>query len=135
MRLHFISRLALLIGAAFLVVVTQVWTGTTLEWLIFAGGVGMIALAGAALVPGTSRAQRVLDGVLGVLGVWTVIEALVFSGAALTWISFGGAVGAAAIAVAGLLLHELRTERVVHELTVTAERAPAETVREPLVTG
>lgn len=125
MRPHFISRLALLIGAAFLVVVTQVWTGATLEWLMFAGGVGMIALAGAALLPHATAAQRGLDGLLAVLGAWTIIESLVFSGGALTWISFGGAIGAALIAVTGLVLHELRTERVVHELTVTNAREPS----------
>ena len=60
MRLHFISRLTLLLVAGFLVVATQVWLGTTLEWLFIAGGVVMIALAAAGL-RGTGSPQRALD--------------------------------------------------------------------------
>jgi hypothetical protein len=118
MRLHFISRLALLLAASFLVVASQVWTGGTLEWLFIVGGAVMIALA-AAGTTGTNAQQRALDGFLGLFGAWSVVEAIVFDGSTLKWFSFGTAIVAAALAVAGLLIHELTTERVVHELSVT----------------
>ena len=66
MRLHFISRLALLVGAGFLVVASQVWSGDTLEWLFIAGGVAVIAAA-AIDAGALGRAQRTLDGLIGLI--------------------------------------------------------------------
>src|SRR5262249_40279229 len=70
MRLHFISRLALLVGAGFLVVASQVWSGDTLEWLFIAGGIVMVAAA-AIDAEALGRAQRSLDGLIAALGVWS----------------------------------------------------------------
>jgi hypothetical protein len=124
MRINFLSRLALLVRAAFLVVATQVWTGATLEWLFVAGGIVMIVLA-AVDSAAKHLAQRALDGGLALLGAWSIVQALVFSGDAMLWISFGTAIGAALAAIAGLVLHEQTTERVVHELAVTPARERA----------
>lgn len=121
MRTRFISRTALLLLAAFLVVVTQSFTLGAMEWLFVGGGVlAALIAAGDAIRPGTP--QRAIDGAVIALSAWLIVEALVFSGTAMLWISFGGAVGLAALALVGLVLHERSTERVVHELTVTAER-------------
>jgi hypothetical protein len=73
MRLHFISRLALLVGAGFLVVASQVWSGDTLEWLFIAGGIVMIAAA-AIDAEALGRAQRALDGVIALLGAWSIVQ-------------------------------------------------------------
>ena len=119
MRIDFISRLALLLVAGFLIVATQVWAGGTLEWLFIVGGIVMIGLAAGALgmAPGP---QRSLDGLLGVLGVWSIVQAIVFEGSTLEWVSFATAAVAALIATVGLTVHELTTERVVHELSVVS---------------
>lgn len=124
MRTNFASRLALLLVAGFLVVATQVWTGGTLEWLFIAGGIAMIALA-AAGIQAPAGPQRALDGLVGMLGVWSIVEAIVFEGSTLKWVSFWTALAGAATAVVGLVIHEMTTERVVHELSVThpADRA------------
>jgi hypothetical protein len=123
-RMHFITRLALLLMAGFLVVATQVWTGTTLEWLFIVGGALMLAFA-AADWSAADREQRALDGLIALLGAWSIVEAIIFDGSTLKWWSFGGAVALAALATAGLLIHEMSTERVVHELSVTpAQRTP-----------
>jgi hypothetical protein len=124
MRISFLSRLALLVGAAFLVVVTQAWSGGTLEWLFVIGGIVMLALA-AVDFTAARGAQRSLNAALLVLGIWSIIQALVFSGSTREWISFATAVAAALVAIAGLVLHELSTERVVHELAVTPAREPS----------
>jgi hypothetical protein len=121
MRTHFISRLALLLVAGFLVVASQVWTGETLEWLFIAGGAVMILTALADAVR-EHVAQRALDGLIVLLGAWTVVEAIIFDGTDLKWWSFASAAALAALSVIGLIVHESNTERVVHELSVTTGR-------------
>jgi hypothetical protein len=126
MRLHLFSRLALLLAAGFLVVASQVWTGDTLQWLFVAGGAVMIA--GAAIDASRKEpTQRMLDGVIGLLGAWTIVAAFVFSGNDLKWWSFASACALAALGTIGLIIHEMRTERVVHELSVTKPREHAPT--------
>lgn len=124
MRTHFISRLALLLVAGFLIVATQVWSGNTLQW-IFVGG-GVIAIALAALDAAVrSVEQRALDGLIVLVGLGTIVEALLFDGANnLKWWSFACACGLAVLATIGLMLHEARSERVVHELSVTETAYP-----------
>ena len=119
MRIDFISRLALLLVAGFLIVATQVWAFGTIEWLFIVGGIVMIALAAGALgmAPGP---QRTLDGLVGLLGVWSIVQAIVFEGSTLQWVSFTTAAVAALLATVGLTIHELTTERVVHELSVAS---------------
>ena len=121
MRTHFISRLALLLVAGFLVVASQVWTGGTLEWLFIAGGAVMILTALADAVR-EHAGQRALDGLIVLLGAWTVVEAIIFDGTDLKWWSFASAAALAALIVIGLIVHESNTERVVHELSVTTGR-------------
>ena len=118
MRLHFFSRLALLFVAGFLVVASQVWTGDTLQWLFVAGGAVMIVAAAIDALRADTT-QRLLDGIIGLLGAWTVIEAFAFEGSNLEWWSFASACALAALAAIGLVAHEMSTERVVHELSVS----------------
>jgi hypothetical protein len=117
MRVNFFSRLALLLVAGFLIIATQVWARGTVEWLFIVGGIVMIGLAVGALGQ-AAGAQRNLDALLGVLGVWSIVQAIVFSGSTLEWVSFATACAAALIATVGLTIHEMTTERVVHELSV-----------------
>ena len=127
MRTHFITRLALLIIAGFLVVASQVWTGDTLQWLFVAGGVAAILLALADTVR-PSATQRALDGLIALVGAWTIVEAFAFEGNNLEWWSFASAAALALLAAVGLGVHEMSTERVVHELSVSAgheRREPA----------
>jgi hypothetical protein len=121
MRTHFITRLALLLTAGFLVVASQVWTGGTLEWLFIAGGAVMILFAAADAVR-ENVGQRAVDGLIALLGAWTVIQAIILDGNDLKWWSFASAVALAALSVLGLIAHESNTERVVHELSVTSDR-------------
>lgn len=126
MRLHFFSRLALLLVAGFLVVASQVWTGGTLQTLFVIGGAVMIV--GAAIdASREDSAQRMLDGLIVLLGAWTIIQAFVFEATDLKWWSFACACALAALSTIGLVLHEMRTERVVHELSVTKAREHAPT--------
>ena len=72
-------------------------------------------MAATALAPGRGHIQRTLDAVAAVLAAWTIVETLVFSGMVMVWLTFGAA-AIVAIGAAGLIVHELSTERAVHSL-------------------
>lgn len=122
MRVHFLSRMTLLIGAAFLAFASQVWSGDTLQWIFAIGGALMILVALADMVT-DNVAQRSLDALVVLLGAWTIVEAFVFGGNNLQWWSFASAAALAGLATLGLIAHETTTERVVHELSVSHEPA------------
>ncbi|MGH3282782.1 MAG: hypothetical protein ACRDNW_27145, partial [Trebonia sp.] len=76
MRLHFISRLALLIAGSFLVVATQegVWAGNTTKWMFVIGG-ALAILVAAADAMHDALEQRGLDFLTAVIGAWMIVEA------------------------------------------------------------
>jgi peptidoglycan/LPS O-acetylase OafA/YrhL len=102
MRTHFISRLTLLLVAGFLVLATQVWSGRTLMWMFIAGGAVMILLA-AIGIRREDRPQRMLDGLVFLLGAWAIVEAIIFNGSTLEWVSFGTAVAGVVIGTIGVV--------------------------------
>lgn len=120
MRLHFISRLALLIAGSFLVVATQegVWTGNTLKWMFVAGGAVAIVIAAADSMHDAIE-QRGLDFLTALVGAWMIVEAFALSQSDMKWWTFGSAAAIAGLSAIGLVIHEWSTERVVHELRVT----------------
>ena len=119
MRIDFISRLALLLLAGFLVIATQVWAMGTVEWLFIVGGILMIALAAGSLAQ-PAGPQRTLDAVIAVLGVWSIVQAIVFDGSTLEWVAFATALVAARPGHARPRDPRGTTERVVHELSVVS---------------
>ena len=127
MRLHFISRLALLLVGAFLVVASQeaIWVGDTLKWMFIGGGAVAIAFALADAIEG-NLIQRGLDGLIVIAGAWMVVEVLVLNHPDIKWWSFGTAAALAGLSAIGLAVHEMSTERVVHGLTVTNTAEPAD---------
>jgi hypothetical protein len=117
MSQRFISNVALGIAGAVVVVSTQAFTPHTTGWVTF--GVSLGALALLALLQrdrAGARSQRMLDIEVGLLAVWSAVASVVYTGTTLRWLSFGEGAAFVALAVAGLIVHELRTERVVHEL-------------------
>jgi hypothetical protein len=63
--------------------------------------------------------QRAVDGLTALVGAWMIVEVLVLNHPDVKWWSFGAAAALAGISAVGLAIHEMTTERVVHELTVT----------------
>jgi hypothetical protein len=121
--------------AAFGVVATQVfvthlWTGEDLELMFVIGGGVAITVAAVDAIA-DDIVQPALDGLIGVLGAWTIIEALKFTGSELKWWSFGSACALAALSVIGLVVNEMTTERVVHELSVSGSQRASEEARAP----
>ncbi|HLH64348.1 MAG TPA: hypothetical protein VKV27_01480 [Solirubrobacteraceae bacterium] len=119
MNSRYLTNIALAVMGGFVVVVSQAWSVPVFMWIMFAAGVLAILLAGSALLPRRGLAQRVLDGIIAVLGAWTVVASLVFAGSTVTWLGFASGVAFVGLALLGLTLHELRTERVVHSFQVT----------------
>jgi hypothetical protein len=117
-----LNTFAVLAGG-FLAVSAMTFTAPIAGWLAFgvSTGVAVAGIAGILLAHRTSA--KVGHGALAVVGLWSLIAALVFSGTALTWLVFAGALAVAGVALGDLTAHELSTERVVHSLEVR----PAET--------
>jgi hypothetical protein len=124
MRSRYLTNLALVLLGGFLIVTSQAFGVGAFTWLMFGSGVGTLAIAAPAIaLPSRGLSQRGLDGIYSVLGAWTIVAALVFGGAAVTWLGFASGAALVALAVAGLTLHELSTERVVHSFEVRAGAA------------
>ncbi len=118
MNSRFLTNVGLAIIGAFLVVAAMAWTPSVFMWLMLGGGIVALASAATIGIASRGRAQRALDGILGVLGAWTIVASMVFSGVVVTWLGFASGVAFVALAVIGLTLHELFTERVVHSFEV-----------------
>lgn len=128
MSYRYLSYLGTALVAGFIVVATQAFATGTVMWLAFAAGV-LFILGGLAMAPRPGRAHRAIGAATGVLGALIVIEALLSAGSTMVWLSFAGALGVLALAIAGLSVHELSTERVVHSFEVSPDRR-AEAERE-----
>ena len=95
-------------------------------WLMLGAGVVSVAASGGIAIANRGRAQRALDGTIGILGAWTIVASLVFSGGVVTWLGFASGAAIVGLALIGLTLHELYTERVVHSFEVSAPAAERE---------
>ncbi|HZL48483.1 MAG TPA: hypothetical protein VFC30_05655 [Solirubrobacteraceae bacterium] len=119
MRLCFLTNVVFVVLAGFLIVASMAFGVPVFAWLMFGAGIAALALAAPAItVPSRGRAQRGVDGIIGLLGAWTIVASMVFGGAVITWLGFASGAALVALALAGLTIHELSTERVVHSFEV-----------------
>lgn len=107
-----------IVAGGFLAVAAMAFTAPTAGWVGFGVFTGLTVLGGAGAVFATRRGARIGHGVLGLVGLWSLIAALLFTGPALTWLVFADALAVALVGLADLTAHETTTERVVHELEV-----------------
>jgi hypothetical protein len=107
------------IAGAFLAIVAMAFRAQVAGWIGFGvfTGLALLAFAMAAAVGKISR--KCVYALIGLVGLWSLIAALVFSGTVLTWLIFAGGVAMAVIALGDLTAHEVTTENVVHRLEVT----------------
>jgi hypothetical protein len=120
MRIRYLANLALTLIAGFLIIATQAFALPVVAWIGFGLSIALLALGMATmLIP--PLAQRVMGATVAVISVWTIVASLVFAPATAMWLIFASAVALLALGVAGLSLHELRTERVVHSFELSGE--------------
>lgn len=123
MSTRYLSNLALILVAAFLVVATQAWAPLAVAWITFGVAIGFTVI-GLAMLAHRATVQRALAGLVTVIGAWTIIASLVFVPTTVLWLGFASALAVVALSVIGLTAHELTTERVVHSLEVRREPVP-----------
>jgi hypothetical protein len=128
MSIRFVSNAVLALAAGFVVVASQAFSSSTTGWIAFGVAIGILAVASLAQAD-RSRGllQRAFDGVTAVVGAWTIVASVVFSGTALTWLSAAEGIALVALAYAGLTANELRRQPAVHTL---AETTMGESLRE-----
>jgi hypothetical protein len=68
-----------------------------------------------------------LGGAIAAFAGWEIIQASVFNDAVSRWLTFANGLAIASLACAGLVVHEVCTERVIHVLEVV-ERPPQQLV-------
>lgn len=121
MSTRYLTNLTLLALGAFVVAVSLAFAVSTFTWLMFGAGIAALAIAGPAIaIPARGLTQPGLDGLIALLGAWTIVASMVFAGATITWLGFAAGAALFALAIVGLTLHELTTERVVHSIEVSS---------------
>ena len=121
MRSRFLTNAVFVVLGVVLAIASMAFGVTEFTWLMFGAGIATLALAAPAVtILARGRPQRGLDGILGLLGAWTIVASMVFGGIAITWLGFASGVALVALALGGLTLHELSTERVVHSFELRA---------------
>ena len=121
MRSRFLTNAVFVVLGVVHAIASMAFGVTEFTWLMFGAGIATLALAAPAVtILARGRPQRGLDGILGLLGAWTIVASMVFGGIAITWLGFASGVALVALALGGLTLHELSTERVVHSFELRA---------------
>jgi hypothetical protein len=124
---RYVLDILFLIGGAFLVVAAMAFSAPVAGWLAFGVSAGLTVLAGTSAIVARRYGRKIGHSLIGAVGLWSLIAALVFSGTLLSWLVFADAIALAVVALADLTTHEVTTENVVHRLEVTT--APAEMTR------
>jgi hypothetical protein len=114
-----------LLGGAFLAVAAMAFTAPVTGWVGFGVAAGLTMIAGVSAILTRNYGRKFGHGLIGVIGLWSLSAALIFSGTALTWLVFADALLLGAAAIGDLTANEVSTEHVVHRLEVTGmpERA------------
>jgi hypothetical protein len=114
MSTRFVSNAVVALAAGFVVVASQAFSPSTTGWIAFGIAIGILAVA-CLVQADRSRglAQRGLDGATAVVSGWAIVASVVFSGAALRWLTAGEGIALVALAYAGLAIDQLRRRPAV----------------------
>lgn len=124
MSTRFASWVAVGIPAAFLIVATAAFRLEAIKWLAFAISIGTLVLSVGIAYRYRNELASLLTAVVTVaVSAWTIIASVVFSLGTVQNLTLASALAISGLALAGLVEHELATERIVrtHE-TEDSER-------------
>jgi hypothetical protein len=107
------------IAGAFGVAASLAFSASVAGWIGFGVFTGLTVIAGTSAVLARRGGRRLGHGLVALVGLWSLIAALAFSGSLLMWLVFADAIALAVVALADLAAHEATTESVVHRLVVT----------------
>jgi uncharacterized membrane protein len=126
MRLRFISWLALGIAAAFLVVASAAFNLPDIVALALGIGIGMLIVSlGVANAYREHIATLIPALLTAVVSAWMIVASQVFSQPTVQSLTLAESLAIGGLAIVGLTVHELSSERVVHSLEVGAgQRQP-----------
>jgi hypothetical protein len=127
-RYPFLALVNLLAGG-FLIAATYGFAASTAVTLGFAISIA-VALIGLVMTYasfGTEWQLAILGAFTTLIAGWTIVATNVFADDIARWLVFASGLGHVGLSVLGLVMHEIRTERVVHHLEVTGQREPAAT--------
>jgi hypothetical protein len=110
-----------MLAGGFLAVTAVALSVPVAAWVGFGAFTGLAVVGALGAVLATRTSARIGHGVLGLVGLWSLTAALMFSGTALTALLFADTLAVVAVALADLVVHELSTERVVHQPEVHSE--------------
>jgi hypothetical protein len=117
MRIRFIAWLVIGILAAFLIVATASFSVSTIVSLAFALSIatGVIA-AGIAYSCRHKVTPSLVACAVALVSAWTVVASLVFSGGTVQNLALAAAIAVGALAVIGLVDHEVLLEHAVTDM-------------------
>lgn len=117
---RFAGNMLVAVGGVFLAIVSRIWVAGTVEWIGVGIGAAVLVIAlGSMAATARGMSERGIDLLIAVLGAWTIVASLVFSGTTLLNLALWEGIGLALLGAVGLIAHEQTTERVVHQLEVT----------------
>ena len=121
---RYVLDIAFMLSAAFLAVWAMAFAPAVISWVAFgvAAGVTVVALGSVLIARRDSR--KVGHSMVALIALLTAVIAPLFAGTALTWTVFGLAIAFGVAAIGDLTVHELTTERVVHQLEVIGIQEP-----------
>ena len=127
MRIRFMSWLALGLAAAFLVVSTTAFTLPDIVALALGIGIGMLIVSLGIAFGYRSHTATVIPALAtAIVSAWMIVASQVFAQRTVRHLTLAEALVVAGLALIGLTVHELSTERVVHSLEVKAARRESE---------
>lgn len=150
--LYWLAHTGIAVAGAFVVLITFAWSMSapqvSVRWIAFGIGIAVTSVALAALLDRAlapaigSRGERAafarmsaiaLTLLSAAVGVALIVTMIVLSGVDARWTAFALGDGLVGFSLAAMLIHELSSERVRHELEVAhaqpvtvGERTPAE---------
>lgn len=125
------------LAAGFLVVASQTFALVDIANLALAVGIGMLVVAlGMAIRYRRKLPLMMTATAIALVSAWMVVASQVFSLDVVQNLTFAEALGILGLAITGLTVHELTTERVVHSLAphrATASRNQPASAEQPVV--